>query len=152
MDARHWKLILLVVTLLTSSSSLGAQSGTTTCGLAVAQLQGYVGQVNAFANGEFYQGIPYRCQGNPTCLNWWVTQLNGWYSEQARMVNGWYSQLSRECTERRPGTTRKQVRVRRPTPEDPGELDEEVIDDLEVDDEDRTVRIRIPESPRGFRR
>lgn len=152
MNTRNGMLCALIVGLLSATQPLGAQTGSTTCGLAVAQLQSYVGQVNAFASAEFQQGIPYRCQGNPSCMNWWLVQLNGWYTEQARMVNGWYSQLNRECTDRRPGSRDRRVRVRRPTADDPGELDEEVVDDMEVDDEDRTVRIRIPDSPRGFRR
>jgi hypothetical protein len=111
-----------------------------------------VNQVNVFANSEFYQGIPYRCGANPACMQWWLGQLNAWYAQQARLVNGWYGQLNRECTALESRNSRKQVRVRRPTSDDPGELDDEPIEDLEVDDEDRTVRIRIPDTPRGFRR
>jgi len=120
-----------------------------TCGLAVNQLQSYVAQVNGFANSEYYQGIPMRCGPNPQCLQWWVMQLNAWYAQQTSMVNGWYQQLIQECGASG-GASR--IRVEEADEDGPGEMDEDAIDDLEVDDEDRTVRIRIPSTPNGFRR
>lgn len=118
------------------------------CGLAVSQLQQYVAQVNSFANGEFYQGIPMRCGPDPMCAQWWLGQLNAWYMQQTSLVNGWYSRISQQCSQQ-PAPSR--VPSRRQTDSQPGELDEGAIEDLEVDDEDRTVRIRIPSTPSGYR-
>lgn len=119
-----------------------------TCGVAVAQLQSYVAQVNSFANVEYYQNIPMRCAGNPACMQWWLGQLNGWYVQQSGLVNGWYAQLSRQCSQQpSPG----RIRTTPQTTSGPGELDESAVEELTVDDEDRTVAIRIPSTPKGFR-
>jgi len=81
-------------------------------------------------------------------MQWWLAQLNGWYMQQTGLVNGWYNQISQQCTQdRSPG----RVRGRRPSTDDPGEIDETSIEDIKVDDEDKTVRIRIPSNPKGFK-
>jgi hypothetical protein len=137
-----------------TASSAAAQS--INCGTAVYQLQNYVAQVNAIANNEAWQGIPYRCQGNPYCVNMMMVQLNGWYSQQANLVNGWYAQIVNTCaappasSQDRIGSSgrRTPTRIAR---NDEGQLDEEQIEDLEIDNEDRTVRIRIPSTAQGFR-
>jgi hypothetical protein len=117
-----------------------------TCGLAAAQLQQYVAQVNQVANYQ-YQVIAANCRCNAYCFQTYLQPPNVWYMQQASLVNGWYSQISRECTTNglqgtlrsRPGTADNEPRV--PT---------DKIDELTVDDEDKTVRIRIPDTPRGF--
>lgn len=118
-----------------------------TCGTAVWQLQNYVAQVNAAANAEYYQGIPFRCGGNPICMQSLLGQLNAWYMQQSMQVNSWYGQITMQCT----GGGTQNIPSRRPSEEAPGELDEGAIEDLEIDDEDKSVRIRIPSTPRGYR-
>lgn len=121
-----------------------------TCGQAVAQLQQYVAGVNQFAYVEYYQNIPARCGGNPMCMQMWLQQLNGWYVNQAGMVNGWYAQIQANCSSSSSGRTR--IGGRRGGQEAAPELDEDDVASLDVDDEDKTVRIRIPSNPSGYRR
>jgi hypothetical protein len=128
-----------------------AQVPSTTCGDAVAQLQNYVVQVNAFATSEYYQGIPLRCGGNPFCMQTWLGYLNQWYAQQSVAVNGWYSTLVRQCTSPKAPPRKKSVRLQRSSESEAGGLDEDAIEDLTVDDEDKTVRIKIPDTPNGFR-
>jgi hypothetical protein len=116
------------------------------CGDAVYQLQMYVAQVNQIANFEYYQGIAQRCGYNQYCGNTLLQQLNYWYQQQAQMVNGWYMQINQTCAGNSyPGGIGNSGGNGAPP-----ELDEDDIEDIEVDDEDRTVRIRIPDNPRGF--
>lgn len=132
------------MTFLTSPAA--AQSST--CGSALYQLQSYAAQVNQAANFEFHHGIPMRCGGNPYCGNTQLYQLNQWYSFQSNQINGWYQQLVAECATQAPPRQRN----RRPGSRDiETGIDEESIEDLEVDDEDKTVVLRIPDNPRGFR-
>lgn len=138
--------LVLAISACTMTQSTWAQSNT--CGMAVSQLQHYVSQVNAVANSEYYQGIPMRCGVNPNCMAWWLQQLNAWYMQQSAMVNNWYAQLSHLCTSNRPSGG---VRVNRTTRDTPGGLDKDAVDELEVDDEDKSVAIKIPSNPRGFR-
>lgn len=138
-----------VIVLAIGFTTMAANAQTSTCGSAVSQLQNYVAQVNAFASSEYNQGIPMRCGGNPNCMQWWLGQLNGWYMQQTNLVNGWYGQLTQQCTHQSGAPGR--IRNRRPSNDDPGEIDESSIEDIRVDDEDKTVRIRIPSSPKGFR-
>lgn len=128
-----------------------AASQSQTCGTAVAQLQQYVAQVNSLASSEYYQGIPIRCGGNQQCMYMWLQQLNGWYMNQSNLVNGWYQQISSACTSgaSRPSSSRVS---RRQTRDAAPELDEDEVASLDVDDEDKTVRIRIPSNPSGYRR
>lgn len=117
-----------------------------TCGSALAQLQQYVLQVNQAAQWELYQGIPMRCQGNPMCGQMLLQQLDFWYRQQAGLVNNYYMQIAQQCSSQAPTGI----------PTRPGEggmprVDEQDVTDLQVDDEDRTVRIRIPTTPQGFR-
>lgn len=137
----------IAAALVLASSTSSAQS--LTCGVAVQQLQHFVAQVNAFANSEYYQGIPLRCGPNPQCVQWWLGQLNSWYAQQTNLVNGWYQQIGRECSS---GPQPAPIEADEADDSGPGELDDEAIEDLEVDDEDKTVRIRIPSTPRGFGR
>ena len=114
-----------------------------TCGDALAQLQSYAGQVNQITYYEYNQGIAMRCYGNPMCANYMLLQLQQWYAYQANSVNNWYMQLARQCAE---------PSARQPLPRGDVEegIDEDAIEELEVDDEDRTVVLRIPDNPRGF--
>jgi len=123
-----------------------AQSSTT-CGLAVNQLQQYVQQVNQVTTYQYYQVIPGFCGPNAFCLQGYYQQLNAWYAQQSGLVNSWYAEIARTCTTQR---TARRVPRRSGRDEAP-ELDEDQIDDLEVDDEDKTVAIRIPSTPQGFR-
>ncbi len=130
--------------------------GSMTCGVAVSQLQTYVAQVNAFANNEYLYGIPGRCGLNGYCRQGWLQQLNAWYVQQAALVNGWYGQIVAECSAKgssgsRAGSGRR-VRSKAATDDDPGELDEEAVKSIDVDDEDKTVRIKIPSTPAGYKR
>jgi hypothetical protein len=117
-----------------------------TCGNALLQLQQYVAMVNQTAHFEFSRGIAMRCGGNPYCGRALLQQLNFWYAQQANLVNNYYMQISQQCSSRVPS----------PLPPRPGgggisrTIDEEDVTDLRVDDEDRTVRIRIPSTPQGF--
>lgn len=120
----------------------------TTCRDALSQLQGYVAQVNTVANGEYYRGIPFRCQGNPLCMHAGLGQLNQWYMYQSGLVNNWYGQIARQCTT---DSTPPRVRSRPQTEEEPGRIDTEAMDDLELDDKDKSVRIKIPDNPKGFK-
>jgi len=140
---RSW--VMQVILLLVTTSSAAAQQ--MTCGDAAMRLQQYVVQVNNFANSEYYQGIPYRCQGNPNCAGWWLNQLNAWYMQQAAMVNQWYSQISATCSAQADPPVEDPVRVSRSSTQEPGELE---VEDIEVDEEDKTVRIRIPANPQGY--
>ncbi|HEX6996441.1 MAG TPA: hypothetical protein VF339_20085 [Gammaproteobacteria bacterium] len=135
---------VLVLSLLFATHA-SAQS---TCGQAVWQLQQYAINVNGIASAEYYQGIPARCAGNPICMQAWLGQLNAWYVQQTALVNNWYAQLVLQCTQQGPGNRRL---GRRPGGDRPGEIDITPIEDLEIDDEDRAVRIRIPSTPNGFR-
>lgn len=116
-----------------------------TCGMALQQLQMYVGQVNQTAQYEYYQGIPMRCRGNPMCGQAMVQQLNYWYMQQSNMVNTYYMQISQQCSSGPPT----------PLPRSPDEtgsprIRERDVRTVQIDDEDRTVRIKIPTTPQGF--
>ena len=150
---RFFKTLPACLCLLTALtvSSLPAQAQMS-CGDAVGQLQSYVGQVNAFASTEYYRNIPARCGPNGACLQWWLQQLNGWYIQQSSIVNGWYSTIVAQCSQsssnsRRPSAIRRKAA----TQDDEGGLDEDAVKDIKVDDEDKTVRIHIPSTPKGFR-
>ena len=142
---------LIVCTVFAVSFCASANAQSMTCGVAVNQLQGYVVQVNSFANAEYYQGIPMRCGANPQCMQWWLVQLNAWYAQQTTLVNGWYQQIVQECGGN-DGGSNERIDVEEADESGPGEMDDDAIEDLEVDDEDKTVRIRIPSTPKGFQR
>jgi len=129
-----------------------AQTPPTTCGEAVAQLQGYVQSVNTFANNEYYFGIPRRCGGNPGCMQWWLVQLNAWYAQQSNLVNGWYGQIVTQCMAPTRRPAKKNVPMTKSSEDEVGGLDEDTVGDLKVDDEDKTVRIKIPKTASGFRK
>jgi hypothetical protein len=77
-----------------------------------------------------------------------LIQLNQWYAQQSQQVNMWYAQLNQQCAR---GRGPSQIPGRPPTQNDPGEINEDAIQDLQIDDEDKTVRIRIPSNPQGYR-
>jgi len=131
----------------TSANPLMAQSQMT-CGNALQQLQAYVYQVNQMAAVEYNQGIPYRCGYNAYCAQAAYQQLNYWYAQQTQLVNGWYQNIVYTCTTKQ---SAPRIKTAPPTEDDPGGIDTSSVDDLEVDDEDKTVKIRIPKSPKGFK-
>jgi len=133
----------LVVALLAIVPVAHAQQ---TCGDAVSRLQNYVASVNQFANAEYFQGIPMRCGGNPQCQQMWLQQLNGWYMSQSNMVNQWYMQIQMNCT-----STGSTTKISKTKNNGAPELDEDEVASLEVDDEDRTVKIKIPKDAVGYR-
>jgi hypothetical protein len=70
--------------------------------------------------------------------------------QQSSLVNAWYGQLVQACSSD-PGGGRARIPGRPPAGDGPGQIDEDTIEDIEVDREDKTVRIRIPSNPKGFR-
>ena len=108
-----------------------------TCGNAAFQLTQYVAQVNQIANWEASQGIPMKCGWNQMCVQALLQQLNFWYYQQSNFVNMQYAQIARQCSG---SPYPSQI-----DPRNPGRLEE-----LEIDDEDRTVAIKIPGTPEGF--
>jgi hypothetical protein len=135
---------LFLVLLLTSEAAFS-----NTCGIAVSQLQNYVLQVNTAANTAYYNYIPMQCGPNPMCQQTLLNQLNNWYMQQTYQVNAWYSQIVQQCSQQSPQIGR--IPSSRPSDSGPGEIDEDTVKDIEVDDEDKTVRIKIPSTPKGFR-
>lgn len=117
------------------------------CGMALQQLQGYAQRVNMVVNTEYYQGIPMRCGMNPYCQQALLAQLNQWYMQQAGMVNTWYQQIAMACSSGSPGQLPGSQ-----TSEIGGGINTDVIEELSVDDEDRTVKITIPKNPKGFKK
>jgi hypothetical protein len=93
-----------------------------------------------------------RCGWDQWCRNYWYGQLNAWYGQQSVMVNGWYRQLVDECTAEDNRPSKRRVDVKKSRGNDPGGLDEDAVEDLEVDEVDKTVRIKIPTDARGYRR
>jgi hypothetical protein len=132
------------VALLATSGHASAQ--TMNCGQAVTQLQSYAQQVNVVANQVYYQVIPMQCGYHQQCQIMMLGQLSAWYQEQAQLVTQWYIQINQQCNQRQgPALQNRAGREGAP------ELDRGRIADLQVDNEDRTVRIRIPDTPRGYR-
>ena len=117
------RLVLATVLALTSTGAF-AQSEMA-CGAAVAQLQGYVQQVNTIAQVEYSRGIPARCGYNNYCAQSLLQQLNVWYAQQSGLVNQWYATIARQCTSQQPAARRTKSR-----PSD--EIED--VDDLQVDD------------------
>ena len=115
------------------------------CGAAVQQLQTYVNEVNAIAQYEYNRGIAMRCGYNGYCAQSLMQQLAMWYSQQSSLVNQWYTTIANACSSTGPGRT-----AARRKRTDPSEEIEDV-EDLDIDDEDKTVRIRIPSKPSGYR-
>jgi len=134
--------------LLAASPFLAHAQQEIACASAVSQLQAYVQQVNAIAQTEYYQGIPARCGYNAYCAQVLLQQLSAWYAQQSMQVNQWYSAIARQCSSSSaPVPPRSSVRKRQ---SDPGE-EIENVEDLKVDDEDKTVKIKIPSKPSGYR-
>lgn len=136
---------LLIFAGLTALLSKPAPAQQMACGQAVSQLQSYAQQVNAAASQQ-YEYIRMQCGWNQQCQMMYLGQLNQWYQQQSQMVNNWYMQISSQCNRRQPPPLRNKQRR-----DEPPELDEDSIGQLDVDDEDKTVRIRIPSTPKGFR-
>jgi hypothetical protein len=125
--------------------TVSASAQMNTCGMALQQLQMYVGRVNQTAQYEYYQGIPMRCRGNPMCGQAMLQQLNFWYAQQSNMVNNYYMQISAQCSSGPPTPLERR-------PDDTGSprISERDVKTVQIDDEDRTVRIKIPSTPQGF--
>jgi hypothetical protein len=119
----------------------------TTCRYAVAQLEEYAIQVNVVAATE-YASIASYCGWNQSCAQAFLYELSAWYQEQDALVNHWYQQILQQCAR---GRSRARIPSVDPSRDRPGRLDTRVVEELRVDDEDRTVRIKIPSNPRGFR-
>ncbi|WP_260582633.1 hypothetical protein [Sphingopyxis sp. PET50] len=146
MKIRNFVAAIGIPALLAISNAAAAQQAT--CGTALYQLQAYAAQVNQVAQFEYYQGIPYRCGYNAYCGNAQLYQLQQWYGFQASQVNGWYQQLVSQCASQAPVGQRR----RKPGSDDLEQgIDEQSLEELEVDDEDKTVVLRIPDNPKGFR-
>ena len=129
----------MVLMVLLVSRPTGADSST--CGNALLQFQAYVAQVNQVANWELLQGIPMRCGWNGLCVQAMRQQLDLWYAHQSNLANNQYAQIVRLCTRMpapRPG---HKIDIR-----DPG-----AVEKITIDEEDRAVVIRIPDTPEGFR-
>ncbi len=139
---------LTVVTCALSLACVPALSQGLTCGTAVEQPQQYVAGVNQMANQEYFNGIPYKCGWNQQCRYLLLQQLNGWYLQQSNMVNGWYQQIVANCSSN-PESAPRRVKRKQPQNSAP-ELDEDDVASIDVDKEDKTVRIRIPSTPSGF--
>ncbi|GAB3097803.1 hypothetical protein [Lysobacter terrae] len=131
--------LALLGSCLVASTTAAAQN--MTCGNAVMQLQAYIAQVNQYAAMEQQQGIPMRCGWNQQCSQWWYAQLNNWYWQQSQLVNNWYNQISMTCGNGQEMQTQRGE-----------EMDDDVVDEIEVDDEDKTVAIKIPSTPKGYNR
>lgn len=141
------KLIWFVLGMTFAATSVEAQQPVS-CGMAQQQLQGYVSQVNQVANWEYVQGIPMRCGYNGQCTQWWLYQLNMWYAQQSQLVNGWYQQIATQCA----GQSNPGEIAQTDDDLDGGEpINESAIEDMDIDDEDKSVRIRIPSNPKGFK-
>lgn len=119
----------------------------TACGPAVAQLQQYVIQVNQIANHEYGYGIPIRCGGNMYCANTFLYQLNSWYQQQSNNVNYWYAAISAACTS--PSSPKPTPPLPPSSASDPIKPND--IEEIEVEDEDQVVAIKIPSNPNGFK-
>jgi hypothetical protein len=141
--SRNW-LVSMILLLLTSEAALS-----NTCGIAVSQLQNYVYQVNSAANTAYYNYIPMQCGYNPMCQQTLLNQLNNWYMQQTYQVNAWYSQILQQCNQQPPQIGK--IPNTGQSDSRPGKIDEDTVKDIKVDDEDKTVRIRIPSTPEGFK-
>ena len=125
-----------------------ARAQNLSCANAVDQLQSYASQVNRVAMFESNEGIPVRCGWNAVCRELGMQQLSAWYAQQAYLVNGWYAQISQACAA---GASRQRPPAETPRSRDSRRISEENIQELRIDDEDRTVRIKIPSTPQGYR-
>jgi len=92
---------------------------------------------------EYYNRIPMRCGWNAFCQQQSRIRLNSWYQYQSGRVNRWYRSLYEDCSGRR-------------APGDVGgaevgnELNTGQIENIPIDDQDTTTRLRIPGTPAGF--
>lgn len=117
-----------------------------TCGAAVGQLQDYVARVNQVTQFEMQGGIARRCGGNPYCMQGLYQQLQMWYAQQSNLVNNYYMQISQQCSQQ----PSRPLPRRHGRDDGPSTIDEDDVSQLDVDDEDKTVKIRIPKTPQGF--
>jgi len=114
------------------------------CGSAVYQLQSYVANVNQIANYEYNQGIIMRCGPNIACQQTLLYQLNSWYQQQYNLANSWYATINNECSSSSSSST---LGGNVGNQQNPPQIQTSRIENIDVDDEDQTVRIRIPSSP-----
>jgi hypothetical protein len=131
-----------------SASPNAALGQTMQCGIAAQQLQQYTYQVNSLANAEYFQGIPMKCTGNTYCVSMMLQHLNAWYVQQSSLINSWYGQIVSQCNAnpiQGPG-----VVLNSPQAGQAPSMNGRSVEELTVDDADRTVRIRIPSNPQGF--
>lgn len=148
-----------IVALLWAGIAIGgtapAVAQQTGCGQAVWQLQQYAMQVNAIVQAEYNQAIPMRCGYDQQCQYMNLSYLNAWYQQQAAYINNWYAQINMACTQAQAPTPppapvqtqQQQPNVTAPPPR----IESRRIETLQVDREDRTVRIQIPSTPQGYR-
>ena len=130
----------------------------TNCGQAVYQLQQYAMQVNAIVQAEYNQAIPMRCGYDQQCQYNNLSYLNAWYQQQASYINNWYAQINMACTQAQaptpppaPAQTQQQQQQQPNMTAPPPRIENRRIETLQVDREDRTVRIQIPSTPQGYR-
>ena len=127
----------------------------TNCGQAVFQLQQYAMQVNAIVQAEYNQAIPMRCGYDQQCQYTNLSYLNAWYQQQANYINNWYAQINMACTQAQaPTPPPAPVQAQQQQPNmtaPPPRIENRRIETLQVDREDKTVRIQIPSTPQGYR-
>lgn len=146
---------ILAMLLLVAAPTASAVAQQTNCGQAVWQLQQYAMQVNAIMQAEYNQAIPMRCGYDQQCQYNNLSYLNAWYQEQAAYINNWYAQINMACTQAQaPAPPPAPVQAQQQPPNmaaPPPPIESRRIETLQVDREDRTVRIQIPSTPQGYR-
>lgn len=133
------------------------------CGVATQSLQNYAAQVNQFYNTEYWTVIPnQRCPAydqygryfDPNivqnCRIQTLTYLNQWYGQQSAYVNNWYASIVRACSTQNttsyPGSGQT-IGSREAPP-----INVSKIENIEVaDNENKVVKISIPDTPEGFK-
>ena len=89
-----------------------------------------------------------KCGMHTGCQYQLLSQLNHWYMQQSAMVNNWYHQIAATCASESVGDLGNNDQ----DADHPGHIDEDSIKDLTIDDKDKTVRIKIPRNPSGYKR
>lgn len=110
------------------------------------QLQQYVNQVNAVANFEYYQGIGQRCGFWQPCMQDLGMRLQYWYAHQSALVNQWYNQIVFSCA----ASSNAGGQIASDSFQPNNTEAKEAVEELDLDDEDKTVAIVIPDTPAGF--
>ena len=132
------------------------------CGSAALQLQTYVNQVNDGYRYEvnvlipsqrcpdYWNGYPVNPQLVNNCRQQMYYYLNQWYGQQCNYVNAWYYQIVANC-----GGGQRTTKPAPPKSNDTEPVEE--IDTNEIEsltagvDENKTVKIRIPETAAAYR-